>query len=100
MLDSRRQGLELYLQALTTIQPIPEELLEFLDLKDISINQTDQSGNIEALRWDIFTNIKLFSVADFETPVLQVLTDFNDVGQQSEDDMITQSTLQAFYGEI
>ena len=60
VLDSRRQGLELYLQALTTIQPIPEELLEFLDLKDISINQTDQSGNIEALHWDIFTNIKLF----------------------------------------
>ena len=100
VLDSRRQGLELYLQALTTIQPIPVELLEFLDLQDISLNQSDQPGNIEALHWDISTNIKLISLADFETPVLQVLTDFNHVGQESEDDMITQSTLQAFYGEI
>ena len=38
-------------------------------------------------------------VADFVTPVLKLLTDFNDESQEVEEDMITQSALRAFYDD-
>ena len=41
-------------------------------------------------------NYLIFS-EDFQTPVFKVLTDYKDVDETLEDDMITQATLQAFY---
>ena len=50
VLDSRRAGLEIYLQSLASIDPLPSELLEFLDLQDIRINQQKMtSGNVSGL---------------------------------------------------
>ena len=46
VLDSRRAGLEIFLQSLATIEPLPAELLEFLHLQDVRINQDNiSSGN-------------------------------------------------------
>merc|ERR1712110_843470 len=61
VLDSRRAGLELYLQSLASIDPLPDELLEFLGLQDIRINQDNITSE------------------DFETAVFQILTDYKEV---------------------
>ena len=46
VLDSRRAGLEIFLQSLASIDPLPTELLDFLELGDIRINQDNiTSGN-------------------------------------------------------
>ena len=56
VLDSRRAGLELYLQSLASVDPLPTELLEFLNLQDIRINQNNitsgnRTGNIHDIYW-------------------------------------------------
>merc|ERR1711953_693703 len=80
VLDSRRAGLEIFLQSLASFDPIPAELMEFLDLQDITINPHNMSSG------------------DFETAVFQVLTDYKQ-DSRDNNDVIIQSALQAFYGE-
>ena len=98
LLDSRRAGLEIYLQSLASIDPLPSELLEFLDLQDIRINQQKMtSGNVSGLSTSR-TFIKVFT-DEFETPVFQILTDYKEVRSDDNNDIIIQSALQAFYAE-
>ena len=57
VLDSRRAGLELYLQSLASLDPLPTELVEFLNLQDsrIRISQNKiTSGNTTSNIQDIY----------------------------------------------
>ena len=97
VMDFRRAGLESYLQALTSIYPLPGELMEFLHLQDIVISPHQTPGN--TFYFYMLSVLIEHFLADFVTPVLKLLTDFNDESQEVEEDMITQSALRAFYDD-
>jgi len=74
ILESRREDLEKYLQCLAKIYPLPIELIEFLELENFSGSENSPNES-------------------FETPVYKTITE----NSEEENDLITQTTLDAFY---
>jgi len=78
VLESRRTGLEHFIQSLAKIVPTPPQLIHFLDLPVSSSATESYSGQVLGFREDPFLGA--------------------DIKNSDLPDMITQATLMAFYG--
>ena len=107
VLDSRREDLEKYLQYLAKIEPLPFELSEFLNLEDLTTS-SDSAGcskNARPFKKYFFSHYLLFYfiyfflnitfTGDFETPVVSVVLDYEEL--DSFGDIITNTTVDTFY---
>ena len=107
VLDSRREDLEKYLQYLAKIEPLPFELSEFLNLEDLTTS-SDSAGcskNARPFKKYFFSHYLLFYficfflnitfTGDFETPVVSVVLDYEEL--DSFGDIITDTTVDTFY---
>jgi len=85
VLESRRKGLEYWIQSLARLHPLPQQLITFLELPSGLVTSVQVGSADHAYTTPVFGYLEDPYLADPES-------------EDSSEDVITQATMIAFYG--